>query len=142
MPGVFEEVDGVLHICGRTGRVTARNGGPRPGPCRAIRSGLLTLSALAPVLMKLVDAGALLWQPSQHAVECKALPEELGEAAALQTMVLPATHQRAVRTAALVARREAMHPAALDNVGIELAGTVRPLSPSLLLPSRKLFATV
>ena len=54
-----------------------------------------------------------------------------------QTMVLPATHQRAVRTAALVARREAMHPAALDNVEIELAGTVRPLSPSLLLPSSR-----
>ena len=75
MPGVFEEVDGVLHIYGRTGRLTARNGGPR------------------------------------------------------QTMVLPATHQRAVRTAALVARREAMHPAALDNVEIELAGTVRPSPP-------------
>ena len=51
MPGVFEEVDGVLHIYGRTGRLTARNGGPRP----AIRSGMLTLSALALVLMKLVD---------------------------------------------------------------------------------------
>ena len=120
MPGVFEEVDGVLHIYGRTGRLTARNGGPRPGQCRAIRSGLLTLSALAPVLMKLVDAGALLRRPSQHQAECEALP---------------AMHQRAVRTAALVARREAMHPAAFDNVGIELAGTVRPLPPSLPLPS-------
>ena len=80
VPRVFEEVDGVLRIYRRTGRLTARNGGPR------------------------------------------------------QTMVLPATHQRAVRTAALVARREAMHPAALDNVEIELAGTVRPLSPSLPLP--------
>jgi hypothetical protein len=131
VPGVFEEVDGVLRIYGRTGRLTARNGGPRPRQCRAIRSGLPTLSALAPMLMKLVDAGALLRRPSQHPAECEALPEELGEAAALQTMVLPATH---VRTAALVARREAMHPAALDNVGIELAGTIRPLSPSLPLP--------
>ena len=121
----------MLHICGRTGRLTARNGGPRP----AIRSGMLTLSALALVLMKLVDG--LLRRPSQHPAECEALPAELGEAAALQTMVLPATHQRAVRTAALVARREAMHPAALDNVGIELAGTVRPLSPSLPLPSSR-----
>ena len=87
---------------------------------------------------------------SQYPAECEVLfgpltgLEKLGEAAILppgggavrHLFFRPTTNQRVVRIAELVARRKAMHLASLDNLRLELAGTVRARAGAVPHPRR------